>query len=103
MIRGVSKQIIEVKETDNLYYESAYLVVKPEFRQRRTSRVGTGSPQAPPCHGCTLRHQGAVQTVVPLAAAAGTGSAGRRHCHCVFRGNFAVIPVICKKMVSTFL
>ena len=31
MIRGVSKQIIEVKETDNLYYESAYLVVKPEF------------------------------------------------------------------------
>ena len=95
MIRGVSKQIIEVKETDNLYYESAYLVVK--------SRVGTGSPQAPPRHGCALRHQGAVQTVVPLAAAAGTGSAGRRHCHCVFRGNFAVIPVICKKMVSTFL
>ena len=73
------------------------------IRQRRTSRVGTGSPQAPPRHGCALRHQGAVQTVVPLAAAAGTGSAGRRHCHCVFRGNFAVIPVICKKMVSTFL
>lgn len=31
MIRGVSRQIIEVKETDNRYYESAYLVVKPEF------------------------------------------------------------------------
>ena len=31
MIRGVSRQIIEVRETDNRYYESAYLVVKPEF------------------------------------------------------------------------
>lgn len=31
MIRGISRQIIEVKETDNIYYESAYLVVKPEF------------------------------------------------------------------------
>ena len=37
MIRGVSRQIIEVKETQNIYYESAYLVVKPEFpnTQRR--------------------------------------------------------------------
>ena len=31
MIRGVSRQIIEVRETDNPYYESAYLVVKPEY------------------------------------------------------------------------
>ena len=31
MIRGVSRQIIEVRETDNRYYESAYLVVKPEY------------------------------------------------------------------------
>lgn len=31
MIRGISRQIIEVKETKNIYYESAYLVVKPEF------------------------------------------------------------------------
>ncbi|MDD5952867.1 MAG: hypothetical protein PUC32_04360 [Oscillospiraceae bacterium] len=31
MIRGINKQIVEVKDTDNRYYESAYLVVKPEF------------------------------------------------------------------------
>ena len=31
MIRGISRQIIEVKETGNMYYESAYLVVKPEY------------------------------------------------------------------------
>ena len=31
MIRGVSHQIIEVKEPENRYYESAYLVVRPEF------------------------------------------------------------------------
>ncbi len=31
MIRGISRQIIEVNETGNLYYETAYLVVKPEF------------------------------------------------------------------------
>lgn len=31
MIRGISRQIIEVKETENPYYESAYLVVKPEY------------------------------------------------------------------------
>jgi hypothetical protein len=31
MIRGVSRQIIEVKETGNVYYERAYLVVRPEY------------------------------------------------------------------------
>ncbi|WP_101697334.1 hypothetical protein [Clostridium minihomine] len=31
MIRGISRQIIEVRETGNIYYESAYLVVKPEY------------------------------------------------------------------------
>ena len=31
MERGVSRQIIEVPDTGNIYYEKAYLVVKPEF------------------------------------------------------------------------
>ena len=31
MVRGVSRQIIEVPDTGNIYYEKAYLVVKPEF------------------------------------------------------------------------
>lgn len=31
MIRGISRQIIEVRETENPYYESAYLVVRSEY------------------------------------------------------------------------
>lgn len=31
MVRGVSRQIIEVPDTGNIYYEKAYLVVNPEF------------------------------------------------------------------------
>jgi hypothetical protein len=31
MIRGVSRQIIEVQETGSAYYEKAYLIVNPEF------------------------------------------------------------------------
>ena len=31
MIRGINKQIIEVLDTGNTYYEKAYLIIKPEF------------------------------------------------------------------------
>ncbi len=31
MIKGVNKQIIELTDTGNLYYEKAWLVVKPEY------------------------------------------------------------------------
>ena len=31
MVRGISRQIIDVPDTGNIYYEKAYLVVKPEF------------------------------------------------------------------------
>ena len=31
MVRGINRQIIEVRETGNLYYERAYFVVKPEY------------------------------------------------------------------------
>ena len=31
MVRGISRQIIEVPDTGNIYYEKAYLVVKLEF------------------------------------------------------------------------
>ena len=33
MIRGVSRQMIEIQETGNLYYEKAYFIVKPEYDQ----------------------------------------------------------------------
>lgn len=31
MIKGINRQIIEVTKTDNLYYERALLVVRPQF------------------------------------------------------------------------
>lgn len=31
MIKGISRQIIEVQETGSVYYERAYFVVKPEY------------------------------------------------------------------------
>ncbi|GHU81930.1 hypothetical protein AGMMS50284_2880 [Clostridia bacterium] len=31
MIKGINRQIIEVTETDNIYYERALLVLRPEY------------------------------------------------------------------------
>lgn len=31
MIKGINRQIIEINETGNTYYEKAWLVVRPEF------------------------------------------------------------------------
>lgn len=31
MIRGINHQVIEITETDNIYYERALLVVRPEY------------------------------------------------------------------------
>lgn len=31
MLKGVNRQIIEVKDTGNIYYERALLFIKPEF------------------------------------------------------------------------
>ncbi len=31
MIRGISRQVIEVKETGSAYYERAFLVLRPEY------------------------------------------------------------------------
>lgn len=31
MIKGINRQVIEVMDTGNLYYERALLVVRPEF------------------------------------------------------------------------
>ncbi len=37
MIKGVSRQIIELKDTGNLYYEKAWLVVKPQYSSAQES------------------------------------------------------------------
>ena len=33
MIKGINHQIIEITETGNIYYEKAYLVVRPEYKK----------------------------------------------------------------------
>ncbi len=31
MIKGINRQVIEVKDTGSIYYEQAWLMVKPEY------------------------------------------------------------------------
>lgn len=31
MLRGVNRQVLEITETNNMYYEKALLVVRPEY------------------------------------------------------------------------
>lgn len=31
MVRGVNRQVLEITETNNMYYEKALLVVRPEY------------------------------------------------------------------------
>lgn len=33
MIKGINHQMIELSETDNKYYERAFLIVRPEYAQ----------------------------------------------------------------------
>ncbi len=37
MIKGVSKQIIELSDTGSVYYEKAWLVVKPQYASAQES------------------------------------------------------------------
>lgn len=39
MIRGISRQIIEVNQIDNRYFEKAWLVVKPEYSSVGASAI----------------------------------------------------------------
>ncbi|MBQ1393731.1 MAG: hypothetical protein IIY81_09455 [Lachnospiraceae bacterium] len=39
MIKGISRQIIEINETQNNYFERAWLVVKPEYLNVGASRL----------------------------------------------------------------
>lgn len=39
MIKGISRQIIEVTETQNNYFERAWLVVKPEYLNVGANRL----------------------------------------------------------------
>ena len=39
MLRGVSKQIIEINSTDNRYFEKAILFVRPEFADMTEAKL----------------------------------------------------------------
>lgn len=37
MLRGVNRQVLEITETNNMYYEKALLVIKPEYANAQQS------------------------------------------------------------------
>ena len=45
MIKAVSKQILEVTETGNEYFEHAWLMVKPELANLEASRIAEEAEQ----------------------------------------------------------
>ncbi len=77
MIRGINRQIIDVPDTGSVYYERAYLVVKPEFasaehdllaREARKVLKGMDAPSGMKRAGSRLAW------TVRLLAAAGAGA-----------------------------
>ena len=77
MIRGINKQIIEVLDTGNTYYEKAYLIIKPEFCSaerellEREARKVLKTMDAP---SNMKKSQNRLAWTVRLLAAAGTGA-----------------------------
>lgn len=37
MIKGINRQVIEINETGSIYYERAWLIVKPAYAQMHSS------------------------------------------------------------------
>lgn len=37
MLRGINRQVLEITETNNMYYEKALLVVRPEYNNAQNS------------------------------------------------------------------
>ena len=78
MIKGISRQIIEVTETQNNYFERAWLVVKPEYLNVGASRLESEAEGylrniKPPC---SMRNRkGLLMRIVGLCSAALGGSA----------------------------
>ena len=71
MIKGISKQIIEVQDTQSQYYEKAYFVVRPEFSAMGQALLERGARRIVRQAGAPSRFRKTLtkQTVI---AAAGT-------------------------------
>ena len=39
MIRGISRQIVEITETNNSYFDRAFLVLRPEYAQAERYKI----------------------------------------------------------------
>lgn len=37
MLRGINRQVLEITETNNIYYEKALLVIRPEYTSAQRS------------------------------------------------------------------
>ena len=78
MIKGISRQIIEVTETQNNYFERAWLVVKPEYLNVGAARLEREAESylknlKPPYS--MRNHKGLLMHAIGLVSAALGGSA----------------------------
>lgn len=78
MIKGVNRQMVEVRETGSEYFERILFIVKPEFSGVKDSKLReqaskiTNSAGAPPV---TKRKKLKILSAAKLTAAAGAGAA----------------------------
>ncbi len=77
MIKGIKKHMIEVIDLESVYYEKAFLVVKPEYsdfkdnvlkREAKSLVCGFGVPS------CVQRKAGNISWIIKMAIAAGIGA-----------------------------
>lgn len=79
MIKGVSKQIVEINETGNEFFEKAIFFVKPEYsgaseaRLRDSAAVTVRSAGIPPKNRMTAKHP-RLYTALRFALAAAAGA-----------------------------
>lgn len=75
MLRGVNKQIIEVKDTGSRYFERALLFVRPEFSEMRPGQLEAEANKflatvgRPPAAQTVVRPGGPVRRPAPSYAA----------------------------------
>lgn len=78
MIKGVNRQMVEVKETGSEYFERILFIVKPEYANMQENKLReqvdaiTSSAGSPPP---TKRKKSGLLSFAKMSAAAGAGAA----------------------------
>lgn len=82
MIKGVSRQVIEITETGSEYFEKMLLVVKPQYSsmnvkklKKKAGSVAVGVSQTPPPPPSKRKRPSFLASAAKLSAAAGAGAA----------------------------